>query len=140
MTTDVRAAEVAQRDNTQAIEAIERTLLASEALRQELLRGESSSRRMLEELHAGMAFADVIQAGDPPAAELRERASDPLDRYREARRQVRMAMIEDCLHAGMSRGRIAALLGVTRQRVTMLAKDLDVPESPGSGRRMLHPA
>ena len=138
--TEVRGAEVARRDNTQAIEAIERTLVASEAFREELLHGEESARWMLEELRGGMAFADVVQAGGPSAAELRERASDPLDRYREARRCVRMAMIEDCLHAGMSRGRIAALLGVTRQRVTMLARDLDVPESPGSGRRMLRPS
>jgi hypothetical protein len=137
MMIDVCVADVAQRDNTQAIEAIERTLVASEALRAELLRGEASARTMLEELHDGMAFADVVQMGEPSAAELRERASDPLDCYREARRLVRMAMIEDCLRAGMSRGRIAALLGVTRQRVTMLAKDLDVPGAPVSGRRML---
>ncbi len=137
MTIDTCAAEVAQRDNTQAIEAVERTLSASEALRDELLRGEASARRMLVELHGGRTFADVVQSEGPSAAELRERASDPLDCYREARRQVRMAMIEDCLHAGMSRGRIAGLLGVTRQRVTMLAKDLDVPEAPVSGRRML---
>jgi len=72
--------------------------------------------------------------------ELRERVNDPLDRYREARRLVRMAMIEDCLRAGLSRGRIAALLGVTRQRVTMLAKDVDYREPPSADLRMLRHA
>jgi len=47
-------------------------------------------------------------------------------------------MIEDCLRSGLSRGRIAALLGVTRQRVTMLAKDLDFTEPPSADLRMLH--
>ena len=45
-------------------------------------------------------------------------------------------MIEDCLRAGLSRGRIAALLGVTRQRVTMLAKDIDFQGPPSVDLRM----
>ena len=49
-------------------------------------------------------------------------------------------MIEDCLRAGLSRGRIAALLGVTRQRMTMLAKDVDYREPPSADLRMLRHA
>lgn len=131
---------VAGRDNAKAIVALEQTLEASAGLRSELLRNEDSTRRMLGDLRSGVPFADAVQAGGHSAIELRERVADPLDRYREARRTVRMAMIEDCLRAGLSRGRIAALLGVTRQRVTMLAKDMDFQEAPSVDLRMLRRA
>ena len=125
------ATEVVERDNTKAIEAIGRALAASETLREELLHGEASGRMMLDELRGGMAFVDAVHVTGASAAELRERVDVPLDRYREARRLVRLAMIEDGLRAGLSRGRIAALLGVTRQRVTILAKELDISVGPG---------
>jgi hypothetical protein len=140
MTMEACAIGVDEPDNTKAIEAIQRMVAASEALREELLRGEASGRRMVEELRGGMSFADAIQAAGASDSELRERAADPLTCYREARRQVRLAMIEDCLRAGLSRGRIAALLGVTRQRVTLLAKDLGVQEAPVSDLRMVRRA
>jgi len=125
-------------DSSKAIDALEQTLEASSALRVELLRNEASVRRMIHELRGGTSFVDAVQEGGHSAQELRERVDDPLDRYREARRKVRLAMIEDCLRAGLSRGRIAALLGVTRQRVTMLAKDVDYREPPSVDLRMLH--
>jgi len=121
MTMEAYTSQVAGRDNAKAIDALEQTLDASAGLRSELLRNEESTRRMLGDLRSGVPFADAVQADGHTAVELRERVADPLDRYREARRTVRMAMIEDCLRSGLSRGRIAALLGVTRQRVTMLA-------------------
>jgi hypothetical protein len=140
MTTELFTSRVVGRDNTMAIGALEQTLAASADLRSELLRSEESTREVLDELRSGVSFADAVQAGGHSAMELRERVADPLDCYREARRTVRMAMIEDCLRAGLSRGRIAALLGVTRQRVTMLAKDMDVPEAPSVDLRMLRRA
>ena len=132
--------EVAERDNTKAIAVLEQTLDASAALRGELLRNEASTRRLVHELATGVPFADAVQDRADSAMELREQVNDPLDRYREARRLVRMAMIEDCLRSGLSRGRIAALLGVTRQRVTMLAKDVDYREPPSADLRMLRHA
>jgi hypothetical protein len=138
MTMEAYTSQVAGRDNAKAIDALEQTLDASAGLRSELLRNEESTRRMLGDLRSGVPFADAVQADGHTAVELRERVADPLDRYREARRTVRMAMIEDCLRSGLSRGRIAALLGVTRQRVTMLAKDLDFTEPPSADLRMLH--
>ena len=138
MTMEAYTSQVAGRDNAKAIDALEQTLDASAGLRSELLRNEESTRRMLGDLRSGVPFADAVQADGHTAVELRERGADPLDRYREARRTVRMAMIEDCLRSGLSRGRIAALLGVTRQRVTMLAKDLDFTEPPSADLRMLH--
>ena len=138
MTMEAYTSQVAGRDNAKAIDALEQTLDASAGLRSELLRNEESTRRMLGDLRSGVPFADAVQADGHTAVELRERVADPLDRYREARRTVRMAMIEDCLRSGLSRGRIAALLGVTRQRVTMLVKDLDFTEPPSADLRMLH--
>ncbi len=140
MPMEAATSQVVGRDNAKAISALEQTLSASAGLRSDLLRNEESTRRMLGDLRAGMPFVDAVQAGGHSASELRERIDDPLDRYREARRTVRMAMIEDCLRAGLSRGSIAALLGVTRQRVTMLAKDLDVREPPSMDLRMLRRA
>jgi hypothetical protein len=140
MTMDTYRRGVGVRDNTKAIAALEQTLEASAALRLELLRNEASTRRMVHELRSGVPFADAVQDGANSAMELRERVNDPLDHYREARRLVRMAMIEDCLRAGLSRGRIAALLGVTRQRVTILAKDVDYRDPPSVDLRMLRRA
>ena len=140
MTMEAYTNKVEGRDNSKAIAALEQTLRASAGLRNDLLQNEESTRRMLGDLRSGVPFADAVQAGGHSASELRERVADPLDRYREARRTVRMAMIEDCLRAGLSRGRIAALLGVTRQRVTMLAKDVDFPEPPSADLHMLRRA
>ena len=140
MTMDAYTTPVVGPENAKAIDALEHTLETSAGLRSDLLRSEESTRRMLGDLRAGIPFVDAVQNGGHSATELRERIDDPLDRYREARRTVRMAMIEDCLRAGLSRGCIAALLGVTRQRVTMLAKDIDVQEPPSMDLRMLRRA
>jgi hypothetical protein len=131
------ACRVGVGDNAEAIAALVQVITASAALRDELVRGEATGRAMLADLERGVPFAEVVQSAGEPARELGEREADPLDRYREARRRLRMAMIEDCLRAGMSRGYIAALLGITRQRVALLAKGLDVRVRPTSDLRMV---
>ena len=101
-------------DNSKAIGAVEQVLAASAALRRELERSEASGRRMLQELQAGRTFAEALELADAPflrSARAGGRSARPLPG--RACRRVRMAMIEDCLRAGLSRGRIARMLGVT---------------------------
>jgi len=124
-TTLSRKPDVRMRtDNAAAIEALERTIAASEALRVELERGEESGRRMVEELRAGKPFDESVVGAGSSMHDLRDSSRQQLDVYLDGRRTVRLILIDTCLRAGFSRGRIAAMLGVTRQRVTVLAKDI----------------
>jgi hypothetical protein len=113
-----------QRDNAAAMVAVERTIASSEALRAELLQGEVAGRRILEQLGAGTPMMEAVSASGRSAAEARDGVQRQLDAFLESRRRVRLVLIEACLRAGLTRGRIAGMLGVTRQRVTVLAKDL----------------
>jgi predicted transcriptional regulator len=111
-------------ENAVAVAAVERTIESSESLRAELLSSELAGRAILSELHAGMSMAEAVLASGRSAVELRAGVQRQLDTFLESRRRVRLVLIDACLGAGMTRGRIAQMLGVTRQRVTVLAKDL----------------
>ena len=121
-----------------AVAAVERSIEASEALRAELVKGEAAARRVLAELRSGGSIIGSVSGSCASAVEARDDVRRHLDGYLESRRQVRMVLIDACLRSGMTRGQIAGLLGVTRQRVTVLAKDLacgdrSVARSSGDG-------
>jgi hypothetical protein len=111
-------------DNATAVAAVELTIESSEALRAELLRGEVASRRILGQLRAGVPLVESVSASGRSAADVRDSVQRQLDSYLESRRRARLLLIDACLRAGLTRGRIARMLGVTRQRVAVLAKDL----------------
>jgi hypothetical protein len=58
------------------------------------------------------------------AREVRDGVQRQLDVFFESRRRVRLVDIDTCIRVGRSRGRMAEMLRVTRQRVTVLTKDL----------------
>ena len=112
--------------NKSTITAMERAVRASEQLRSELEAHEGVGRALLELMATGLTLPEAFAAVEVSPSELREKASGPLDCYLESRRDLRMALIEACLALGFSRGQIGDMMGVSRQRITALAKDLGV--------------
>jgi len=125
---------VQRADNAEAVAAVERTIEASEALRAELLEGEVAARGILGQLRAGVPLEETVPTPGRSSAAVRDAVQRQLDDYLESRRRVRLALIDACLRSGLTRGQIAGILGVTRQRVTVLAKDLACANTSASRR------
>ena len=106
-----------------AINAVERAISASQALRTNLCSGEVIGRKMIKRLEGGVPISAAVSAAGADPSDLRQTTNDLLDAFEHSRHEMRLAFISPALEEGMSIGEIGRTLGVSRQLAARLAKE-----------------
>jgi len=101
----------------ECIDAIQASIEASVALREDLVRGEIVGLRMIDRLEAGADINQCIyEVGENPS-ELRQASADAHEFYGRRRHDMRAAFMAAAQESGLSVSEIAHRLGVSRQLV-----------------------
>lgn len=106
-----------------AIRAVEDTIAASAALRENLRRGESIGRRMISALEQGTPISETFDVVDECPSELRQMSHDCLADYEASRHRMRAVFMVASLDEGCSIGDIGRKLGVSRQLASRLLRE-----------------
>ena len=101
----------------ECIAAIQASIDASVALRDELVRGEAIGHRMIAALLAGVDIPDSVEAAGETPADLRRASADAHDVYRQRRHDMRALFVMAAHDSGLNDSQIARRLGVSRQSV-----------------------
>jgi len=105
------------------IAAVQASIDASIALREELLRSEAVGHRMIAALLAGVDMADCVDAaGERPAA-MRQAWADAHENYLLRRHDMRWLFLRAAHGAGLNDSEIARQLGISRQSVEKSLKE-----------------
>ena len=118
----------------ECIAAIQASIDASVALRDELVRGEAIGHRMIAALLAGVDIPDCVDAAGERPADLRQTTADAHDVYRQRRHDMREHLLMAAHDSGLNDSQIARRLGVSRQSVEKSLKEAG-HEDPTSGER-----
>lgn len=97
---------------------------ASAALRAMLRDGESVGRRMIKKLHSGVPVSNAAEAVGVSASDLRRSALEHLEEYERRRHEVQLTFIGAAMDQGVSIAEIGRRLGVSRQLISRLAKEI----------------
>ncbi len=106
-----------------AIQAIEDSKAASQALREHLKRTERVGRRMVSALKRGVAISGATEAAGESPAELRKTSKDYLSTYELCRHRMRELFMLAALEEGLSIGEVARRLGISRQLASRMVHD-----------------
>ena len=117
----------------ECIAAIQASIDASVALRDELVRGEAVGHRMIAALLAGVDIPDCVEAAGERPADLRQATADAHDIYRQRRHDMRALFLMAAHDSGLNDSQIARRLGVSRQSVEKSLKEAD-HEDPTDGK------
>ena len=128
-------------DRNDCIAAVQASIDASVALREELVHGEAVGHRMIAGLLAGVDIPDCVEAAGERPADLRQASADAHDIYRQKRHEMRALFLRAAHDSGLNDSEIARRLGVSRQSVEKSLKDaghgepttVDHPSRPVSG-------
>jgi DNA-binding NtrC family response regulator len=118
----------------EGIAAIQASIDASAALRDELVRGEAIGHRMIAALLAGVDISDCVEAAGERPADLRQATADAHDIYRQRRHDMRALFLLAAHDSGLNDSQIARRLGVSRQSVEKSLKESG-HEDPTNGER-----
>ena len=118
----------------ECIAAIQASIDASVALRDELVRGEAIGHRMIAALLAGVDIPDCVEAAGERPADLRQTTADAHNVYRQRRHDMRALFLMAAHDSGLNDSQIARRLGVSRQSVEKSLKEAG-HEDPTSGER-----
>jgi len=110
-------------EKIRAVESIRATITASERLREGMLKGESTGRKMIAAIENGVSVAHSIDASGQDAATLRCSLHDLLEDFQHARHRMRIAFMLPSVAEGMSMGAIGRTLGVSRQLAQRLVHE-----------------
>ena len=110
-------------EKIRAVESIRATITSSERLREGLLKGESTGRKMIAAIENGVSVAHSIDASGQDAATLRCSLHDLLEDFQHARHRMRIAFMLPSVAEGMSIGAIGRALGVSRQLAQRLVHE-----------------
>jgi DNA-binding NtrC family response regulator len=122
----------------ECIAAIQASIDASVALRDELVRGEAIGHRMIAALLAGVDIPDCVEAAGEHPADLRQASADAHDIYRQRRHDMRSLFLMAAHDSGVNDSEIARRLGVSRQSVEKSLKEVG-PEDPTTGEGSSRP-
>lgn len=109
-----------------AIDAVTRSIEASESLRACLRSNEVLGRRIIKKLEAGTPISRAIAAAGGESSELRHNTNEFLASYEQCRHELRLAFIGLALDEGVTISQIGKALGTSRQLVARLAKEAKV--------------
>lgn len=109
-------------DRIRIIEGIRELLEANHAAREALLEGDRVLSGAIDKLLAGQRVVDVLRS--TPVDSQRRATQGALDRMNVARHELRLEVIEICLDEAMLPGQIAAIWGVSRQRIDRYVQEI----------------
>jgi hypothetical protein len=113
------------------IAAMQELLDAHAAVRVVMDGADAKLRFGMEQLAADAEFLEAMAAA--PSAVERQDTLDAFRRITEARHEVRLLLLEECLEEGMSAGEVGVRWGVSRQRVAKLVGELRARRAAEAG-------